>query len=67
MFCCSDSTAFCFTIHLFRRNVWSNGHSYNFLCQFFAKSLGILDTEGKNNNNNNNNNTKIYNAYIVTH
>jgi len=31
LFCCRGSTAFCFTIHLFVRNVWSNSHSYNFL------------------------------------
>jgi len=32
LFCCSDSTAFCFTIHLFLRTVRSHGHSYYFLC-----------------------------------
>ena len=31
LFCCSDRTAFCFTIRLFVRTARSNGHSYNCL------------------------------------
>ena len=31
LFCCSDTTAFCFTIRLFVRTARSNGHSYNCL------------------------------------
>ena len=42
LFCCSDSTAFCFTIRLFVWTVRSNGHSYNFLCQFFPNPSGSL-------------------------
>jgi len=42
LFCCSDSTAFCFTIRLFVRTVRSNGHSYNFLFQFFSNPSGSL-------------------------
>ena len=48
-FCCSDSTAFCFTIRLFVTTVWSNGHSYNFICQFFPNPSGSLIHAGQPN------------------
>ena len=36
LFCCSDTTAVCFTIRLFVRTARSNGHSYNCL-HYFSK------------------------------
>jgi len=54
LFCCSDSAAFCFTIRLFVKIVRSNGHSYNFLCQFFPNpSRSLIPRVQKNKNNNN--------------
>ena len=51
LFCCSDSTAFCFTMRLFMRTVRSNSHSYNFLSQFFPNPPGPLIPRVNNNNN----------------